>query len=66
MTELEVAELVRAACVRTFVEAYEMAAISGLCHQGSFDVALDAMKSLDLEPLLKEAGFPGRLPDLSS
>lgn len=60
MTELEVAELVKAACVRTFTEAYEMASISGLCHQGSFDVALDAMKSLELEKLLRETANPVR------
>lgn len=53
MTELEVAALVKEACIKAVLQGYESASISGLCHQGAFDVAVDALKSLDLEKLLQ-------------
>lgn len=51
-----IAELVRDACVRTLLESYENAAMSGLCHEGAFECAVGAMRELDLEALLRREG----------
>lgn len=53
MTEQErqLAERVRAACIRAVLEGYEQASISGLCHEGAFEVAVDAVRMLDLDTL---------------
>ncbi len=49
----EVAERVRAALVRAAVLAYEDAAIRGLCGEGAWEVAVSAMRTLDLSPTVK-------------
>ena len=43
---------VRDACVRAALEGYEQAAMDGLCHEGAFEAAVDAMSSLDLDAIL--------------
>lgn len=48
------ATAVREACVRAALAAYEDAAMNGLCHEGAWECAIDAMRSLDLERLLNE------------
>lgn len=50
---LRLAESVRSACVRAAVDGYQQAAISGLCHEGAFEAAVDAMRMLDLDTLLQ-------------
>jgi hypothetical protein len=50
--ELQLAERVRQACVQALLEGYQMAAMSGLCHQGAFDVAVDAVRSMDLREVV--------------
>jgi len=47
-----VAEQVRAALVGAALTAYEDAAIRGLCCEGAWEVAVDAMRSLDLSRVL--------------
>ena len=47
------AEAVRAACVKAALEGYERAAISGLCHEGAWECAVDAIRTLDLETVIK-------------
>ena len=62
MTKLEdrpqdfvwVAETVRAACLQAAQQGYERAAADGLCDEGALEVALDAIRSLDIESLLRE------------
>ena len=44
----KVAEQVRGALVRAALMAYEDAAIRGLCCEGAWEVAVDAMRNLDL------------------
>ena len=44
----KVAEQVRGALVRAALMAYEDAAIRGLCCEGAWEVAVDAMRGLDL------------------
>lgn len=56
-----IAEAVRTACIRTFIAAYEQAASDGLCCEGAWEVALDALRALDLERLTTE--LPPPQPD---
>lgn len=52
-TQLQVAEAVRQACIRAVLDGYQQAAISGLCHEGAFEAAVDAIRMLDLAALLQ-------------
>ncbi|NIR58247.1 MAG: acetyltransferase [Gammaproteobacteria bacterium] len=45
---------VRAACLEAARAAYEEAAIAGLCHEGAAEVALDAIRTVDVEALARE------------
>lgn len=49
---LEIAENTRDACVRVALQAYEDAGISGLCGEGRWELAVQAMRALDLGALL--------------
>ncbi len=55
----QLAEAVRAACFRAALESYEQARLDGLCHEGAWEVALDAIRSLDIEAIVAddETGF---------
>jgi len=50
----KLAEVVRAACLKAAIEAYESAGISGLCEEGRWECARQAIKELDLDKLLAE------------
>jgi pentatricopeptide repeat protein len=50
-----VAEAIRAACFKTASQSYEDAGLQGLCEEGRWEVALDAMKSMDLKPIVEQA-----------
>lgn len=43
---------IRDACAKAALEGYEQAATDGLCHEGAFEAAVDAIRSLDLEAIL--------------
>jgi len=47
------AERVRTACIDEAIRAYEQAGISGLCHEGRFEVAISALRMLNLASLFK-------------
>lgn len=49
------AEAVRSACLQASLEAYERAAMSGLCREGAWECAVDAMRALDLEDVISRA-----------
>lgn len=51
---LQIAETVRQACIQVAIEAYEDAGLSGLCHEGQWEYAVDAIRGLDLRPLLAD------------
>ena len=57
MSDLEhdqrIAEAVRAACVSAAQASYEQAAADGLCDEGAWEVAIDAMRSLDVDAVLR-------------
>ncbi|MFL5805824.1 MAG: acetyltransferase [Roseiflexaceae bacterium] len=52
--ERQLAERVHAACVQTLIAAYDQAASDGLCAEGAWEVALDRLRSLDLDRLLHD------------
>jgi hypothetical protein len=49
-----VAEKIRAAYLETALGSYEDAAANGLCAEGAWEVAVDAMRRLEITDLLKE------------
>ena len=54
----ELAEQVRAALVEAARTAYEDAGVRGLCAEGAWEVAVGAMRSLDLSRIV--GGAPRR------
>jgi hypothetical protein len=50
---LHLAEAVRQACIDAALRAYEDAGLSGLCHEGRWEYAVDAMRGMDLRMLLQ-------------
>ncbi len=50
----QLAQAIRAACLQAAQQGYERAAADGLCDEGAFEVALDAIRSLDLDQILRE------------
>lgn len=51
-SQLELAETVREACLRAALQAYEDAGISGLCGEGRWEMAVQAVRCLDLRPVV--------------
>jgi hypothetical protein len=49
---VQLAEAVRAACVAAAQRAYEEGGMRGLCAEGRWELAVDAMRALDLQGLL--------------
>ena len=47
------AEAVRAACIRAALAGYEDAGMSGLCHEGAWERAIDAIRELKLEAIIQ-------------
>ncbi len=50
---LHIAAEVRNACVLAALDAYEHAQIAGLCQEGAWEVAVDAMRTLDVKALVE-------------
>jgi len=49
---VQIAERVRAACLQAALDAFEDAGISGLCLEGRWEIAVQAIRTLDLAPLM--------------
>lgn len=49
---LDLARAVRRACIAAALDGYERAQVAGLCREGAWECAVDAMRMLDLTPLL--------------
>ncbi len=47
------AEAVRDACLKAALDGYERAGLSGLCHEGRWEMAVDALRALDLDDILQ-------------
>ena len=54
------AQKVREACLEAALRAYEEAGISGLCYEGRWEIAIDAMRNLDLAVLIDSVDFPSQ------
>jgi hypothetical protein len=50
---MQMVEAVRQACIAVALQAYEDAGLSGLCHEGRWEYAVDAMRGLPLRPLVE-------------
>jgi hypothetical protein len=55
-----VAVAVREACLKIARQAYENAGISGLCEEGRWECAVDAIRSLDLESVIAPFTDPSK------
>ena len=57
--ELEdLAKRIRAACLEALLQAYEDAGVQGLCAEGRWEVAVGALKTVELAALLREFKQP--------
>ncbi len=57
--ELEdLAKRIRDACLEAVLQAYEDAGVQGLCAEGRWEVAVGALKTVELAPLLREFKQP--------
>jgi hypothetical protein len=52
----QLAEAIRAACIRAALAGYEDASLSGLCHEGVWERVIDAIRELKLEAIIQEVG----------
>jgi hypothetical protein len=61
---IEIAQAVRSACVQAALDGYEQAQIAGLCQEGAWEVAVDAIRMVDLKEILRKtaAESPPPLP----
>lgn len=50
----KLAEVIRTACLDAALRAYEQAGISGLCEEGRWECAVQAIKGVDLTALIKQ------------
>ena len=50
---MEIAQAVRSACVTAALDGYERAQIAGLCQEGAWEAAVDAIRMLDLKTVLQ-------------
>ena len=55
MTVNDVAERIRSTVVEVAIRAYEDAGVQGLCAEGRWEAAVNAMRSLDLAPAVERA-----------
>jgi hypothetical protein len=50
----DLAKRIRDACLTAVLEAYEDAGVQGLCAEGRWQAAVDALRTHDLAPLLRD------------
>ncbi len=51
----DLAERVQQACIEAAVAAYECGGISGVCAEGRWELAIEAMRCMDLRPFAEIA-----------
>ena len=49
---------IRDACLEAVLEAYEDAGVQGLCAEGRWEAAVDALRTLDVASLLQKVERP--------
>ena len=47
-------EKIRQACIDAAIEAYEDAGLRGLCQEGRWELAIDAIKHVNLDHIVKK------------
>ena len=52
------AKRIRGTCIEAVLQAHEDAGIQGLCEEGRWEAAVDALRTVDLVPLLRELKHP--------
>ena len=57
----DLAKRIRELCLDAVLQAYEDAGMQGLCAEGRWEAAVDALRTVDLAPLVRE--FRQRLAD---
>ena len=50
----DLAKRIREACITAVLQAYEDAGIQGLCAEGRWEAAVDALRTVEITPLLCE------------
>ena len=50
----ELAKRIRQACLEAILQAYDDGGIQGLCAEGRWELAVSALRTLDLTPLLRD------------
>ena len=59
----DLAEQVRRACLEQAMAAYEEGGLSGLCAEGRWELAMDALRSMRLESVVDEWLHGDREPE---
>lgn len=54
----DLAKRIRDTCIEAVLQAYEDAGIQGLCAEGRWEAALDALRKVELAQLLRELKRP--------
>ena len=49
----QLAEAVRAACIKAALDAYEEGGVLGLCAEGRWEYAISAMRQLDVQKIME-------------
>ena len=55
------ARAVRDACVKAALDTYENARMDGLCHDGAWEVAVGAMRALNVERIIDKLDTQKRI-----
>ena len=50
----DLAKRIREVCLDAVLQAYEDAGIQGLCAEGRWEAAVDALRTVNLSPLLRQ------------
>lgn len=58
--EILIAEAVREACIKVAKESFQEALFSGLCSDGAAEMALGALKSLDIGQIIQDTEKPDK------
>jgi hypothetical protein len=54
----DLAKRIRHACIEAVLQAYEDAGVQGLCAEGRWEAAVNALRTVELAPLLREFKQP--------
>jgi hypothetical protein len=60
MDSEDLAKRIRNTCIEAVLQAYEDAGMQGLCAEGRWEAAVDALRTVELAPLLREFEQSGR------